>query len=131
MPKETYFAKLVAVAHRNTVISHLIYLKFALVLVCIVSSGRLFFHAGSMTCVSGLHFNCNHNYLPTILKIDYRNFQNLFDVGLEYCYELFQAMKYSIANWKSSKCSTSGNNQFWQIAIFLTLLLKTLEDIKF
>ena len=96
--------------HRNTVISHLIYLKFAFAPVCIASSGRLFVHKGNMTCVSKLQFSCNHNYVATILKIDYKNFQNLFDLGLEHYYRLFQAIKYSIANWKNSK--DSRNNRF-------------------
>ena len=73
-------------------------MKFASAPVCIVSSGRLFVHKGNMTCVSELQFSCNHNYVDTILKIDYRTFQNLFALGLEYYYGLFQAMKYSIAN---------------------------------
>ena len=64
-----------------------------------------------MTCVNELQFSCNHNYVATILKIDYMAFQNLFDLGLEYCYGLFQAIKYSIANWKSLKYS-GNNNRF-------------------
>ena len=71
--------------------------EFSFTPVCIVSSGRLFVQKGNMTCVSELQFSCNHNYVATILKIDYRTFQNLFDLGLEYCYGLFQAIKYSIA----------------------------------
>ena len=55
-----------------------------------------------MTCVSELQFSCNHNYVATILKIDYRTFQNLLDLGLEYCYGLFQAIKYSIADRRVS-----------------------------
>ena len=98
LPRETYFTKQVAVTHRNTVFSRLIYLKFAFTAVCIVSNGRLFVHKGNMACVSELQFNCNHNYVVTILKIDYRTLQNLFDLGLEYCYGLFQAIKCSIAN---------------------------------
>ena len=93
MPRETYFTKQVLVTLRNTVILHLIYLKFAFALVCIVSSGRLFIHKRNMTCVSELQFSCNRNYVATILKIDYRTFQNLFDIGLIYCYGLFQAIK--------------------------------------
>ena len=64
-----------------------------------------------MACVSEVQFNCNQNYVATILKTDYRTFQNLFDLGLEYCYGLFQAIKYSIANWKSLKYS-GNNNRF-------------------
>ena len=110
LPRETYFTKQVVVTHRNTVITHLIYLKFSFTPVCIVPSGRRFVQKGNMTCVSELKFSCNHNYVATILKIDYRTFQNLLDLGLEYCYGLFQAIKYSIANWKSSKYSR--NNRF-------------------
>ena len=86
--------------HKNTVISHMIYLKLAFAPVCIVSSGRLFVHKGNMACVGELQFSCNHNYVTAILKIDYRTFQNLFNLGLEYCasYGLFQAIKYSTAN---------------------------------
>ena len=51
-----------------------------------------------MTCVSKLQFSRNHNYVGTILKNDYRTFENLFDLGLEYGYGLFQAIKYFIAN---------------------------------
>ena len=58
-------------------------MKFAFAPVCIVSCGRLFIHQGNMTCVSELQFSRNHNYFATILKIDYRTFQNLFDLGLE------------------------------------------------
>ena len=47
-----------------------------------------------MACVSELQFSCDHNYVATILKIDYRTFQNLFDLGPEYCYGLFQAIKW-------------------------------------
>ena len=82
--RETYFTKQVAVTHRNTVISLLIYLEFAFAPVCIVSTGRLFVHKGNMACVSELQFSCNHNYVATILKIDYRTFQNLFNLGLEH-----------------------------------------------
>ena len=110
LPREMFFTKQVAVTHRNTVISHLIYLKFAFAHVCIAWSRRLFVHKGNMTCMSKLQFSCNHNYVATILKIDYMAFQNLFDLGLEYCYGLFQAIKYSIAYWKSLKYSR--NNQF-------------------
>ena len=51
-----------------------------------------------MTCVSELQFSRNHNYVATILKIDYRIFQNLFDLGLEYGYGLFHVIKYFIAD---------------------------------
>ena len=105
-----YFTKQVEVTHRNTFISHLIYLEFALAPACIVSSGKLFVHKGNMTCLSELQLSCNHNFVATIVKIDYRNFQNLFDLGLESFYGLFQAIKYSIANCKSLKCSR--NDQF-------------------
>ena len=47
-----------------------------------------------MYCVSGLQFSCKHNYITAILKIDYRTSQNLFDLVLEYCYGLFQTIKY-------------------------------------
>ena len=110
LPRQTYFTKQVAMTHRNTVITHLIYLKFSFTPVCIVSSGRLFLQKENMTCLSEFQFSYNHNYVATIFKIDYRTFQNLFDLGLEYCYELFQAIKCSIANWKSSKYSR--NNRF-------------------
>ena len=50
-----------------------------------------------MTGVSKLQFSHNHNYVATFLKIDYKTFHNLFDLGLEYCYGLFQTKKYSIA----------------------------------
>ena len=83
LPRETYCTKQVAVTHRNTVTSHLIYLKFAFAPVCIVSNGRLFVHKENMACVSELQFSCNHNYVATKLKIDYSTFQNLFDLGLE------------------------------------------------
>ena len=63
--------KKVAVTHRNTVISHLIYMKFSFASVCVVSSGRLFFHKGNIDLrESELQFNCDHNDVPTILKID-------------------------------------------------------------
>ena len=110
LPRETFFTKQVAVTHRNTVISHLIYFKFTFAPVCIAWSGRLFVHKRNMVCVSELQFSCNHNYVATVLKIDYRTFQNLLDLGLEYCYGLFQAIKYSIDNWKSLKYSR--NNRF-------------------
>ena len=73
------------VTHRNTVISHLIYLKFAFAPVCIVSSGRLFVHKGKITCASELQFSCNHKYIVAILKSDYRTFPDLFDLSLEHC----------------------------------------------
>ena len=111
LPRETFFTKQVAVTHRNTVISHLIYFKFAFTAVCIAWSGRLFVHKGNMTCISELQFSCNHNYVTTILKIDYRDVQDLLDLSLEYCYGLFQAIKHSIANWKSLKYS-GNNNRF-------------------
>ena len=71
-----YFSKKVVVTHRNTVNSHLIYMKFASAHVCIVSSERVFFHKGNMTCESELQFNCNHKDVPTILKIDIGLFKN-------------------------------------------------------
>ena len=131
MPRYTFFTKQVVVTHRNTVISHLIYLKFAFAAVCIAWSGRLFVHKGNMTCMSELQFSCNHNYVATILKIDYRTFQNLLDLGLEYCYGLFQAIKYSVANWKSSKYSRNNHEQTLQEmdsekAIFAKFMLTTL-----
>ena len=135
MPRETYFTKQVAVTHRNTVISHIIYFKFALAPVCIVSIGRLFVHKGNMACMSELEFSCDDNYVVTILKIDYRGtFQNLFNLGLEYCYGLFQAIKYSVANWKSSKYSRNNHEQTLQEmdsekAIFAKFLLTTLITI--
>ena len=76
LSREMYFTKKVAVTHRNTVISHLIYMKFALAPVCVVSSGRLSFHKGNMTCESELQFNCNRNNVPTISKIDIGLFKN-------------------------------------------------------
>ena len=82
--RETYFTKQVAVTHRNTVISLLIYLEFAFAPVCIVSTGKLFVHKGNMASVSELQFSCNHNYVATILKIDCKTFQNLFNLSLEY-----------------------------------------------
>ena len=120
MPRETYFTKQVAVTHRNTVISHIIYFKFALARVCIVSIGRLFVHKGNMACVSELQFR--------------GTFQNLFNLGLEYCYGLFQAIKYSNANWKSSKYSRNNHEQTLQEmdsekAIFAKFLLTTLITI--
>ena len=93
LPRDTFFTKEVAVAHRNTVILHLIYLKFAFAPVRIAWSGRLFLHKRNMTCVSELKFSCNHNYVATILKIDYRTFQNLLDLGLECCYGLFKLQR--------------------------------------
>ena len=63
MPRGTYFIEQVAVTHRNTVITHLIYLKFAFAPVCIVSSGRLFVHEGNMT-----RFSCGF----------LRKFRNMF-----------------------------------------------------
>ena len=84
--RKIYFSKKVAVTHRNTIISHLVYMKFVLPPVCVVSMGRLSFHKGNMICKTELQFNCNH----TDLK--------LCDLSLEYCYGLFQAIKYSIAN---------------------------------
>ena len=128
MPRETFFTKQVAVTHRNTVISHLIYFKFTFAPVYIAWSGRLFVHKGNKTCMSELQFSCNHNYVTTILKIDCRTFQNLLYLGLEYCYG-FKAKKYSIANWKTLKYSRY--NWFSQILIFLMLFIKTLEDIMF
>ena len=98
MPRETFFIKQVAVTHSNTDISHLSYLKFAFAPILIAGSGRLFVHKGNMACVSELQFSCNQSYIATILKIDYRTFQNLLDLGLEYCYGLYQVIKYSIAN---------------------------------
>ena len=106
LPREMYFTKKVAVTQRNTIISHLIYVKFAFAPVCFVSSGRLFFHKGNMTCKSELQRR------PHYIEDWYRNFQKLYDLGLEYCYGLFQAIKYPIGNWKSSKYSTSSNNRF-------------------
>ena len=127
MPRGTCFTKQVTIIHRNTLILHLI-LKFAFAHVFTVSSRRLFVHKGNMYCVSGLQFSCKHNYITAILKIDYRTSQNLFDLVLEYCYGLFQTIKYFIADWKSSKYNR--NIRFEQIVIVLTLLLKILEDIK-
>ena len=77
------------------------FVEFSFTPACIVSSGRLFVQKGNMTSVSELQFSCNHNYVATILKIDYRTFQNLFDLGLGCCYGLFQAITYSIANRES------------------------------
>ena len=71
-----YFTKKVAVTYRNTVISHFIYMRFAFAPVGIVSSGRLFFHKGNMVCESELQFNCNHNDVPTKLKINIGLFKN-------------------------------------------------------
>ena len=110
LSRGTYFTEQVAVTHRNSVISHPIYLKFAFAPVCIVSCGRFFVHEGNMTCVSEQQFSRNDCYFATIMKIDYRIFQNLFDLGLEYGYGLFQVIKYFIADWKSSKYSR--NNWF-------------------
>ena len=76
LPRDMYFTTKVAVTHRNTIISHLIYMKFAFAPLCVVSSGRLFFHKGNMTCESELQFNCNHNDVPTIVKIDIGLFKN-------------------------------------------------------
>ena len=71
-----YFTKQVAITHRNTVNSHLIYMKFAFAPICIVSSGTVFFHKVNMTCEIELQFNCNHKDVPTILKIDIGLFKN-------------------------------------------------------
>ena len=71
-----YFTKKVAVTQKNTVISHLIYMKFAFPPVCIVSNGRLFFRKRNMTCESELRFNCNYNDVPTILKTEIGLFKN-------------------------------------------------------
>ena len=113
LPREMYFTKKVAVTHRNTVISHLIYMKFAFTPVCVVSSGRLFFHKGDILA----RVSCNlivittTSWLYWYIEDWYRTFQKLCDLGLEYCYGLFQAIKYSIANWKSLKYS-GNNNRF-------------------
>ena len=72
--------------------------KICLYSVCIVSRGRLLVQKGNTTCVNELQFSCNHNCVATTLNIDYRTFQNLFSLSLEYCYELFQAIKCSVAN---------------------------------
>ena len=64
----------------------MIYLEFAFTPVCIVSDRRLFVHKGNLSCMSELQFSRYHNYVTAILKTDYRTFQNLSDLRLEYCY---------------------------------------------
>ena len=105
LPSGTYFTKQITVTHRNTFISHIIYLEFAFTPVCIVSDRRLFVHKGNLSCMSELRFSRNHNYVTAILKIDYRAFQNLLDLGLEYCYRLLKSSKYR------------RNIRFWQRVI--------------
>ena len=56
-----------------------------------------------MSCVSEPQFSRYHICVTAILKIDYRASQNQFDLGLTYCYGLFQTVEYFTAKWKSSK----------------------------
>ena len=72
----------------------MIYFEFAFTTVCIVSDRRLFVHKGNLSCMSELQFSRNHNYVPAILKTDYRTFQNLFNLQLEFCYGLLKSSKY-------------------------------------
>ena len=87
LPSATYFTKQITVTHRSTSISHVICFEFAFTPVCIVSDRRLFVHKGNLSCMIELQFSRNHNYVTNILKTDYRDFQNLLDSGLEYCYQ--------------------------------------------
>ena len=66
----------------------MIYLEFAFTPVCIVSDRRLFVLKGNLSCKSELQFSRSHNYVTAILKTDYRAFENLMDLGLEYFYGL-------------------------------------------
>ena len=52
LAREMFFTKHVPVAHRNTVISHLIYLKFAFTPVCIAWSGRLLVHKRNLVLIT-------------------------------------------------------------------------------
>ena len=51
-----------------------------------------------MSCVSERQFSRYHICVTAILKTDYRASQNQFDLGLTYCYGLFQTVKYFTAN---------------------------------
>ena len=71
----------------------MIYLKSAFIPVCIVSDRSLFVHKGNLSCRSELQFSRNPKHATAILKTDYRTFQNLFDLRLEYCYGLLKSSK--------------------------------------
>ena len=94
LPSGTYFTKQITVTHKKY-----FYFTYDLLVICfyafvyIVSGRRLFLHKGNLYCMSELQFSCNHNY-TAILKTDYRTFQNLFHLVLEYCYGLLKNSKY-------------------------------------